>query len=620
MKQRKLLTAPQIIGVLTALFCAFLGFIEHPPLLGGWEGSSLFHIFAPEKISLDLRINPRANIGGHGYAALDIARYFANALDLSFWGARLVPVLWGFVSLLLIFVVTRKWFGAVAALCATLLLAVNQCFLIYQHELLVLMPTMAALLFVLWRFQRIDESPTKKNAALFGFAGALMGLLYGPGRLLSVLIWLFWLCWPSRKSTILKTRAALALISFAVFALTFVILDQRNLYYFKFPLHFLSPPDSEHARGLGQIISFFRLNLPLVFGAFFGDSQHFNGRSSDLIVDIRSPIVSIPTLLLFLAGLAASLRSVFKKHVLFLLFFLSAAALTPALSEVVMVKGEPVFTFSICRLFFVLAPVHIFAGLGAVKIYELAKRSIWTKRLAIAAGVAVLSWQTAAYFAEIRRFNRFTENYSCGFVDAGARKGEYVCGRVPEVKTDFIHVDEYFNKYGEHTLYNEHIAFYRFAKILSDKARDKASESSEVIIIDAPVWIIDPQAYIGQYLRHNHFQIFLKYYLSLFEVNAAFVQFFSSDSSPQMPGFWSTVTHISPEKMLKYFGITRKFPLEIDSERKAYKPKPGNQQEYGVIRSFKPGSTRYVLVTTDRERQFAEAKLKELGLSFSVLR
>ena len=117
-------------------FCVWIAWVIDPPILGLWEASSFFHAFAPEELWLNTAIHPRANIGGYEYALIDISRTVATTLGATLRTLRLMPILYGLGSLVLVYLILRRYSRPALAVSGVALLASNPMFLMFQHQLL----------------------------------------------------------------------------------------------------------------------------------------------------------------------------------------------------------------------------------------------------------------------------------------------------------------------------------------------------------------------------------------------------------------------------------------------------------------------------------------------------
>ena len=164
-------------------------------LWGEWESFTVYSTFGDADASLSLAIAPRGNIGGQGYAVLELSRFLAEHLGLhpTLETLRIPVVISGAIALVFFFIIASRWFGKWPALIATALLAVNPVFSQYQHELIIAGPSLMAFLIALERLQATSARPRSWLRWLtLGAALALVLLLYGPGRVLVSAVLALW--------------------------------------------------------------------------------------------------------------------------------------------------------------------------------------------------------------------------------------------------------------------------------------------------------------------------------------------------------------------------------------------------------------------------------------------
>ena len=178
--------------VILVLFCVSLAFVPYPPIIGMWEAKSVFHTFAPENIWYNTIIHPRANTAGYEYIAIDLARIVSAVFGFNFFSIRLLPVVYGFFSLFFFYKIIRRWCNEESSLLTTVLLATNGLFLVFQHQLIIIIAGFMFTLAVCYFYLEANSKP--KNVIYFGIACAVGALFYHTTRyvmLVFVVIWVF---------------------------------------------------------------------------------------------------------------------------------------------------------------------------------------------------------------------------------------------------------------------------------------------------------------------------------------------------------------------------------------------------------------------------------------------
>ncbi len=166
-----------------------------PYLLSEWESFTVYGTYGTPWQSLSLRASPLANISFQGYAPLEISRLFLNVSGLppTLDTLRIPALICGLVSLLLVFLIAKRWFGPWPALSGVVFLAVNPIFSQYQHELLITGPSFAAFCLFFERLQyltyRLDSIVAWVSLSV---SLALVMLFYGPGRIAAAITLVLW--------------------------------------------------------------------------------------------------------------------------------------------------------------------------------------------------------------------------------------------------------------------------------------------------------------------------------------------------------------------------------------------------------------------------------------------
>lgn len=282
-------------------------------LLGEWESLTVYTIFGAADASLNLGIAPRGNIGGQGYALLEVSRFLTEHLGIhpSLESIRIPVMICGAISLLLLFVIARRWFGPWPALIATALLAVNPTFSQYQHELIIAGPSLMAFLLVVERVQATANRPDRWLGWLtLSGAAALTLLLYGPGRIMALAVIGLWLI----KSLVRAWRDAYPLpppallVRIAAFAVTtlalLLVAAPSNARFFGPSLLF--PRNSENFLVSGTPISPLEVvgtNARIVVESLLlGGGAYHSAFLEATLIQGRVPIIPLLLVPLYLAG------------------------------------------------------------------------------------------------------------------------------------------------------------------------------------------------------------------------------------------------------------------------------------------------------------------------------
>ena len=399
-----------IIRAIFLCFICVVGFIPYPSILGLWESSTIFHIFAPEHIWYNTIIHPRANIGGYEYFPLDLARIVAAVFGFNLFSIRLLPIIYGFLSLFFFYKIVRKWCNENVSLLTTGLLATNSLFLVFQHQLIITIVDILCILACIYFFLEAESKP--KKVIYFGIACAITALLYHTGRyfmLIFVGIWALQLlkresfkdAYPSLKKFILS------------FLVTLVVCNPVNLYRF-FNVKFLIPEEggsgtNEFAMGLSDFFENLMVNIPLTFHSLLGSNDFYGDFPTEAIVSIPNGLLNWPLLIMVLLGVLLLIveKDLSKLKLIGVLIFLCLGV--PNLSQV---WPHLWSSLSPYRQIFSIIPLYMLIG---ISIYWLVKKWEKISSLIYFTLIILITFQLYSYIKEVQRVNRIPATSDCDF-------------------------------------------------------------------------------------------------------------------------------------------------------------------------------------------------------------
>ena len=381
-----------------------VGLLPGPVLLGIWESLTFYHTFGAVDAPLSFLIAPRANIGGQGYAMLEMARAIILDLHLplNLFTFRIPALAFGAASLALFFTICRRYFGLWPAIGATALLAGNQVFFQVEHTMTVLVVSGAALLFVIERLQALEVGYWRARTwAGFALSMVLVSLHYGPARIFAVMLtglWLVKVHWllsnTTRGRTVLQGIWILGGYSVAMTVAVLTLLDYRNLIsLLRFP-SFLFPRNAEtmefanNVTGEGGFLKMLAINSRILVDSIFVQVGNYHSQySSNILADFRYPLLDRFVLPFAIFGLIVSVMWTRRRTIIFATPWGNALALLaafaiPILSSSVVFKSDgPLATLSINRMYFCLFPLHLlvaaFLGwLGEVRINKIGRYGV----------------------------------------------------------------------------------------------------------------------------------------------------------------------------------------------------------------------------------------------------
>lgn len=346
------------------------------PILGAWESLTFFHNYGPLDSRLSFAISVRANIGGQGYALLDISRQIADVLGWSLSTVRLPALIIGWLGLCIFYAVTRRIVGNISAFCTSVLLATNAYFSFFQNTLLVSIVTFTLCLFVIERMQAFEND--RRNFRLFfllALAVALSGLHYGMGKLLvlALLIFLFakifiadWRASGLKKSMIRTLRL------FAVFGvlvtLIFSLLNWKNAYYFLRLDTFFMPSRSDIQYPGSALYETLITNITIFIESLTGgNTTHITPYVSEMLFDriyTLTPTYILPLIAIGLGIAIVRFRSIGPGLQTPYLLVLVLIAVTVGMPMFSLLSSPSSSTLSQYRLFHILIPTYILLAIG----------------------------------------------------------------------------------------------------------------------------------------------------------------------------------------------------------------------------------------------------------------
>ena len=188
-KLNKNLITKNISFIFLILLIIYVTSINYPQLISYWESGIMYRSFLPTVKSLPfLAIHISGDTadfhGIFGYTLLRTpSRWLADLLGHSISNIRIVSVFYGLISIILLFIITKRYFGKGTAIISSSLLITNLHFVTFQNLLLPQTLTMASILFCVERFLNFNSKQSKFSAISLGLALALASIHYVIGRI-----------------------------------------------------------------------------------------------------------------------------------------------------------------------------------------------------------------------------------------------------------------------------------------------------------------------------------------------------------------------------------------------------------------------------------------------------
>lgn len=372
------------------LFCFLLPAIYlvivaqgHPKILGLWEGSVIYNAFNPTQLPNYLPVIQKGgdSVGGHGfgYFLLNVTRVVADYFGHSISVIKSVPLLYGAFTLLILYLVVRRWFDWKVAYISVILLMTNQYFIVMSRELVSSSVLSTMLIFMLIeRYQSLDLGMTKWKVVSFGFVCAISATNYIVVRWVMVSIFVYYLAnvnqvnsnTNNNKKDNRVVAMAAVLLSMVLFLLLFYPL---NIIYL-FNSNFLFPSAvGEYTTSIDSVLTSVHYNVLYIVKYFVlgvGKENH----STDLFVKIPYPLESIFIYCFVLIGIVYSFINLKDRGARFLLYLTSVLFFLSLMSEVHLVNDYGAFesrgTINQYRIFSLTAVFSVFGALGIISLSD----------------------------------------------------------------------------------------------------------------------------------------------------------------------------------------------------------------------------------------------------------
>ena len=494
----------------SALILAFG--IQYPQIMSIWEGSVIYNDFRPDMnkpvpfLAIQ-RGGDSVGFHGLGYGTLTIARWIADIFGHSLNVIRLPSVIYSLISLWLLFIITKRWFGRMAACVAAGLLMTNYTFLTFQHTLIVQAVTLACILFCIERLQNLNIKQTRLAAVTFGLACALTALHHVLGRICMLTILTIAVVdykriteknWKHISVWISLERTKLWMWSFVGLVVSLFVFFPLNLKYF-FRMQFIFSPLGEYSTGVSGSLNNFVYNLKFFWEYFLG----FSGESrsiSDIMVSIPYPVES-----LFIWGFAIiGLGVCFKKReypyiVIALLFGIIFMA--SMLSATFPDRPGISSTLSSYRLYYLIPFLITLVAIACEAIIQrFRSKSIFV--MGLAAGLFIIfGIRYGNYVLEVNSFNDMVESSRYDFSKKAISKPR------PDLDTVDVLREMHLNQ----------IYYYQLARYISDEIKSSAINGQKFFYVEAERFLPDHYRYGGgdiPYKGHPYyFPMYLTFYL-----------------------------------------------------------------------------------------------------------
>ena len=515
----------EIIGIFSLIVLFFVLISQgHPKILGLWEGSVIYNIFNPSKLPNLFPIIQKGadSVGYHGfmYNMLAVARIITDYFGHSISIIKITPLLYCFITLFLLYIVVRRWFGWVFALISVSLLMTNQYFLIVSKEL-VSSSTLATmlLLFLIERYQKLEIKSTKWTIISFAFVCAVAATNYIVIRLLMLAIIFYYIVDKDKLTNNgfslrnLTNKNKLRTTGFVLLLMVcfLSIFHPLNLVYL-FNSNFIFPMTGEYAHNPSGIFSSIYYNS-LYIWEFFICGNSNNIHSLDLFVDIPYPIESIIIFVLTVAGIIYAIINIKDNKYMFLLYLtgllIGLVLISDLMPDYQTVSLELSTSLNHYRMFSLILFITIFAIVGIGWMSQYLRRYNNTITYIFYCCISIiLLFRINAYVNEKQRFNSLIDEFQFDVTQPAISKMNPVNSK--GVRSDAMIFDQ------RKDFHKNQIFFYKLAEYIHENVKS-SGEDSGIIYLDSTYYTPDYYRMGGgdvPWKGHPYyFQMYLTFYM-----------------------------------------------------------------------------------------------------------
>lgn len=607
---------------LIAILC--VGLIPGPKLLDVWESFYFYHTFGALDAFLEFRISPRADIGSPDHGMIEISRNVIDwfGLNLRLETFRIPAILYGAISIILFFIIARRYFGNWAALAATALLAANPMFHQQQHTMTVLIVSGMAFLFFVERLQALEFRYGSLVAwSGFSVATALVALHYGVGRIYAFIFLGFWftkafaiLYRKPGSPQVFRSILQKGFISLLILFGLLTLFDWRNLISLLRMDKFFFPSVSEIAvlSGLysnisADILTTLCLNGKIIFESLFtyGGDYH-SAFPTYRAADYRYPLITPAVLPFVLGGLAICLSRLRQRTVLLAMPWSSVCVLLfvctlPQLFSSVFINQPSLpngllGTLSNHRLYYILFPVHLLIAVFVNWVLASNKRRRFAATPLAAAVIFMFVWSAYGLVKENSRFDAQLATIDPSLNGPLAHK-QWNDGTANRDRSDIN---------ASHL--QQHAQYFRAAKEITQLVLEN-NTIDQPALIQVDINRFTESLLEGSYLRYmdalNFHAPYLAMYLADDGLDTAWVLMLNKGrTTRRLGGFSRSREYSAPMVLKKETGLGYQNPQEL----------MGVVQYFGI--STKPAA---ILATTPEEVEVARRWFDERGVRYRTI-
>ena len=293
------------------------------PILGLWEGAVIYNILDPERLPFMLPTIQQGadSVGFHGvmYFGLSLARYFVDFFGYSISNLKFLPILYATLSILILHIVIRRWFGKDAALFSTLLLCTNKYFLVQSQEIVAAGSILILIfLLIIERFQKLQKNLSYWNILTFSLIISFALTNYIIIRFFAIFTLLYIFFFLKEKKLIFnkifylkKNKNFILLLKIIICSLLIIfIFNPINIFYL-FNKNFIFPMTGEYINNYDiiNIINIIFYNIKYLIRNFILENQ-INFYAYNLTVEIPSLIEKKIIIFITFLGIILCLKKI----------------------------------------------------------------------------------------------------------------------------------------------------------------------------------------------------------------------------------------------------------------------------------------------------------------------
>tara|TARA_B100001093_G_C26842553_1_gene1021260 strand:+ start:1468 stop:3348 length:1881 start_codon:yes stop_codon:yes gene_type:complete len=604
------------------IFSTVLSLSNNHNTLEIWESLNFFYNFAPLNFPLDFRISPRANIGDPAFFLINLSRILHEILNIepTINSYRYLSISYGICSLLLFYIINKRFFGPNVSLISTLLLSLNPVFFFYQNTMTVLIISFMVFLFFIERLQKLTIDYTS-NISWFTFsiAFSLVLIHYSLGRIFSIILLFFFILnlYNNLKNfhgsaKIFKNIIKNFFLSIFLSFLILIIIDFNNLFSILRFNSLILPYGSEHffsafsqVSTMPSLFDTIKINLSIILESLVSITNIYHSKDiTNLLSSHRyhllNPIIFFIIILGFIICISKINKKVFflLKPNLFSLILLFICLLPLLFSSIFEDYGKLAFTLSTNRMFYLLIPIYLFVSIFINYIFEKFDQKKYLINLLFFIIAVIFLFFSNSQFKNYKNYNTKLLN-----TDLNNKNISPYSFWKDETKYTPRKLEQTFSHKQIHS------EFYRLGKKIINETK-KIEDNNRYYIVKVDLKNI-PET--STYMNNFH-------YLSNFNFHSIFLSLYVNSQGGKSAWTQMIDPTIKKQKLIKFtdgnFGAYFENSFPDKSSKKGYKE---TKKVEGHLRYFSKKIPNIIITTTKEEYNFIKDYLIKKNLIYATL-